>query len=123
MGGVRNGGGGQEGVNVLDLSHFLKNSNLGKNIQTVFLSANILSLLRISPKLDPLGDERPKKTQKGHFMGAECVPKTRKIFNLTTTNAILMKLTTTLYLHNSFNLGVGEWGCWGGVAWGGVGMD
>ena len=74
------GSGGQEGVNVLDLSHFLKNSNLGKNIQTVFLSANILSLLRISPKLDPLGDERPKKTQKGHFMEAEWVPKTWKIF-------------------------------------------
>ena len=50
------------------------------NIQTVFLSANILSLLRISPKLDPLGDERPKKTQKGHFMEAEWVPKTWKIF-------------------------------------------
>ena len=95
----------------MDLSHFLKNSNLGKNIQSVFFFANILSLLRISPKLDPLGDERPKKTQKGHFMGAEWVPKTWKIFNLTTTNAILRKLTMTLYLHSSFNLGVGEWGC------------
>ena len=52
------------------------------NIQTVFLSANILSLLRISPKLDPLGDERPKKTQKGHFMEAEWVPKTWKNFEL-----------------------------------------
>ena len=56
-------------VNVLDLSHFRKNSNLGMNIQTVFLSANILSLLRISPKLDPLGDERPKKNPKGPFYG------------------------------------------------------
>ena len=36
-------------------------------------------------------DERPKKTpQKGHFMGAEWVPKTWKISNLTTTNAILI---------------------------------
>ena len=48
-------------------------------------------------------------------MGAEWVPKTWEIFNLTTANAILMKLTTILYLHNSFNLGVGEGGAWGGV--------
>ena len=38
-------------------------------------------------------------------MGAEWVPKSWEIFNLTTANAILMKLTTILYLHNSFNLG------------------
>ena len=42
----------QEGVKVLDLSHFLKNSNLEKIIQTVFLSANILSLVKISSKSD-----------------------------------------------------------------------
>ena len=35
-----------------DLSHFLKNSNLGKIIQAVFLSANIL--VKISPILDHL---------------------------------------------------------------------
>ena len=51
----------QERVKVLDLSHFLKNSNLGKIIQTMFLSANILSLVKISSKLV---DERPKKTPK-----------------------------------------------------------
>ena len=101
----------QEGVKVLDLSHFLKNSNLGKIIQTVFLSANIISLVKISSKVDErpkMLDERPKKTpQKGHFMGAEWVPKTWKIFNLTTTNAILMKITTILYLHSTFNGGMG----------------
>ena len=40
-------------------------------------------------------------------MGAEWVPKTWKIFNLTTTNTILMKLTTIYYLHSTFNWG--EW--------------
>ena len=57
----------QEGVKVLDLSHFLKNSNLGKIIQTVFLSANILSLVKISSKVNErpkMVDERPKKTPK-----------------------------------------------------------
>ena len=44
----------QEGVKVLDLSHFLKNSNLGKIIETLFLSANILSLVKISSKSDHL---------------------------------------------------------------------
>ena len=54
-------------------------------------------------------DEGPKKTpQKGHFMGAEWVPKTWKIFNLTTTNATLMKLTTILYLRSTFNGGGGR---------------
>ena len=36
-------------------------------------------------------------------MGAEWVPKTWKIFNLTTANIILMKLTTIFYLHSTFN--------------------
>ena len=36
-------------------------------------------------------------------MDAELVPKTFEIFNLTTTNAILMKLTTIMYLHESVN--------------------
>ena len=36
-------------------------------------------------------------------MNAESVRKTLEIFNLTTTNAILMKLTTIMYLHESVN--------------------
>ena len=36
-------------------------------------------------------------------MDAETVRKTLEIFNLTTTNAILMKLTTIMYLHESVN--------------------
>ena len=100
----------QERVKVLDLSHFLKNSNLGKIIQTMFLSANILSLVKISSKLDHLWWMKGlRKPQKGHFMGAEWVPKTWKVFNLTTTNTILMKLTKIFYLHSTFN-----WRGWGG---------
>ena len=36
-------------------------------------------------------------------MNAESVRKTLKTFNLATTNAILMKLTTIMYLHESVN--------------------
>ena len=36
-------------------------------------------------------------------MNAESVRKTLKTFNFTTTNAILMKLTTITYLHESVN--------------------
>ena len=36
-------------------------------------------------------------------MDAELVHKTLKIFNLTAKNAILMKLTTIIYLHESVN--------------------
>ena len=36
-------------------------------------------------------------------MGTESVRKMLEIFNLTTTNDILMKLTTIMYLHESVN--------------------
>ena len=36
-------------------------------------------------------------------MDAESVRKMLEIFNLTTTNAILMKLTTIMYLYESVN--------------------
>ena len=38
-----------------------------------------------------------------HFIDAESVRKTLKIHNLTTTNAILIKLTTIMYLHKTFD--------------------
>ena len=40
--------------------------------------------------------------KKGNFVDAESVRKTLEIFNLT-TNAILMKLTTIMYLNESVN--------------------
>ena len=45
-----------------------------------------------------------KNTKKGYFMGAKLVRKTLKKFYLTTTFAILKKLTTILYLYIIFNL-------------------
>ena len=39
----------------------------------------------------------------GYFVDAEAVRKTLDIFNLATTIAILMKLTTIMYLHESVN--------------------
>ena len=42
------------------------------------------------------GSKGPNISQKG-LLNAESVRKTLKIFNLTTTNAILMKLTRIMY--------------------------
>ena len=42
--------------------------------------------------------------KKDHFMDAELVRKTLKIFNLTTTYAILMKLTIVMYFYKIFVL-------------------
>ena len=44
-----------------------------------------------------------KPSKKGHFMEAESRRNTLKTFNLTTTNAILIKLTTIMYLYESVN--------------------
>ena len=44
-----------------------------------------------------------KFSRKGHFMDAESVRNTLKTFNLTTTNVILTKITTIMYLHESVN--------------------
>ena len=54
-----------------------------------------------------IAQKPPKSTQKCYFL---LVRETLKIYNLTTTNAILMKLTTIMYLHETYylakNLGV-----------------
>ena len=42
-----------------------------------------------------------KASKKGDFIEAESTRKTLKTFNLTTTNAILVKLTTIMYLYES----------------------
>ena len=39
----------------------------------------------------------------GHFVDAESVRKILKIYNLRTANAILMKFSTIMYLHESVN--------------------
>ena len=84
-------------------SLFHKNSNPSKNFQTNFLFARVLTLVRIAAILDYIwGSQDPNISQKGP-LGAESVPKTLKFFNSTATSAILMKLTTIMYLLESLN--------------------
>ena len=87
------------------LGPFLSHENLNHSnfFQTMFLLARVLSLVRISPILgNILGSKDPKTPKKAHFMDAESVRKTLKTFNWT-TNAILIKLTTIIYLRESVN--------------------
>ena len=51
----------------------------------------------------------PPPKKRGHFMDAASPRKHLKIYNLTTTNATLMKLTLIMYLHKKFNLAK-DWG-------------
>ena len=74
---------------------FHKNSNPSKMFQTNFLFARVLPLVRISAILEYIwGSKGPNISQK-ELLNAESVRKTLKMFNLTTTNAILMKYTDT----------------------------
>ena len=85
------------------LSLFHKNSNPSKNLQRNFWFARKLPLVRISVILDYMwGSKGPNTYQKGP-LDAESVRKMWKIFNLTNTNALLMKLSTIIYLHESVN--------------------
>ena len=69
----------------------------------MLLFARVLPLVRISTILGYiLGRKGPNPPKKSNFMNAESTRKT-KIFNLTVTNAILMKLTMIMYLHESVN--------------------
>ena len=56
-----------------------------------------------------VGERAQKPTKRGHFMDAASPRKHLKIYNLTATNATLMKLTTIMYLHKTFNLAK-DWG-------------
>ena len=47
--------------------------------------------------------------KRGHFMDAALSRKHLKIYNLTTTNATLVKLTAIMYLHKTFILAE-DWG-------------
>ena len=57
-----------------------------------------------------VGERAQKPTKRGHFMDAASPRKHLKIYNLTATNATLMKLTTIMYHHKTFNLAK-DWGC------------
>ena len=55
-------------------------------------------------KIGKMGPYLEEKAPENHLMNAELVRKVLKDFKLTTTNAILIKLTTIMYLHEIFNL-------------------
>ena len=70
----------------------------------MLLFVRVLPLLRISAILDHIGGIRAQKPPKeGYFGDAEWYAKLWTFFNLTTQNAILMKLITVMYLHESVN--------------------
>ena len=55
------------------VSHFRENWKFSKIIQSLFVSAKLLPLLKISAKLDREGVRTQKLPKKGHFMDAESV--------------------------------------------------
>ena len=56
----------------------------------------------ISAILDYIGGVRAQKpSKKYYFVDAKSVRKTLEVFNLTSTNAMLMKLTMIMYLHEN----------------------
>ena len=58
-----------------------------------------MPLLKCSANLDNIQESKGKHVSS---MDAELVRKTSKIFKLTTTNRVLMKLTVILYLRKIF---------------------
>ena len=50
------------------------------------------------------GEKAQKPPQKGGFMDAASPQKQLNLYKLTATNAKLMKLTTSMYLHKRLNL-------------------
>ena len=64
-----------------------------------------IPLFKISANSSHIWVERAQKPHKsGYFKDAALPQKHSKIYNLTTTNATLMKPTTIIYLHKTFNL-------------------
>ena len=55
------------------------------------------------------GEMAQKPPRRGHFMDAASPRKHLKIYNLTATNATLIKLTIIMYLHKIFNFAK-DWG-------------
>ena len=67
----------------------------------MFLFARVLENFSNIGIFEEVRIQKPSKN--GNFMDAESVRKTLKTFNLTSKNAILMKLTTIMYLLENVN--------------------
>ena len=73
-----------------------------KDFSNAVFSYYRLPMVKVSARSNNIwGSEGPKRCQ---FMDTESWQKTLKIFNFTTTYAILMKLTTDIYLNKVFHL-------------------
>ena len=73
-----------------------------KDVPLVKISANSSHICgRKGPELPP--------RERGYFMDAALPQKHLKVYNLTTTKATQMKLTTFMYRHKTFNLAE-DWG-------------
>ena len=91
-------------VLILGPSLFHKYSNTLKRFSNSVLFARLLPLVRISAMFDHTGGVKAQKPpKKDYFLDAELVRKILEIFIVTTTNGILMKLTTIMYVHESVN--------------------
>ena len=66
------------------------------------LLAGVLTTILVI--LDHIGEVRTQKPpEKGYFVDVASVHKNLETFNLKTTNAILMRLTTIMCLHDNVN--------------------
>ena len=76
--------------------------NLKDFLNTVFVFISAQNFSKIEKYLGEKGSKKSPK--RGHFMDAESIQKTLNIFNLTITYAILIKLSTNMYLNKVFPL-------------------
>ena len=92
-------------VRILAIYRFRKNLDFSKILKIQFFLLEYYTWWKFHQNWTTFEEVRAQKApKKGHFMDAEPVRKTLKICNLTTANAIFMKLTTIMYLCDTFNL-------------------
>ena len=97
-------------VQIVGISRFRKNLNFSEIYKHTFSLLEYYFWLKFHQNRAIFGGVRTQKApKKGHSTDAESVWKTLKIYNLTTADAILMKLTRIIYLYDTFNL-VNNWG-------------
>ena len=92
-------------INFGYVSFLLKHLILKDCSETVFFLWKTYLWLKFQQTRVIFAGERAQKPPKrGYFMDAASPRKHLKIYNLTTTNAALMKLTMVMYLHKTFNV-------------------
>ena len=87
----------------------LKHLILKDCLNTVFVLWETTSGQNFRKLLPYLWEKRLRNSPKGGFMDAASPQKHLNIYNLTATNAKLLKFTTSMYLHKKLNLAE-DWG-------------